>query len=74
MLNAPDTNFISSLRKNFINFANDRIQTKISLYRDMPQFATADRTHSPVKPACKTLKRTIIRFRYNHIRFKIYQN
>ena len=29
MLNAPDTNFISSLRKNFINFANDRIQTKI---------------------------------------------
>lgn len=26
MLNAPDTNFISSLRKNFINFANDRIQ------------------------------------------------
>ena len=36
MLNAPDTNFISSLRKNFINFTNDRIQTKISLYRDMP--------------------------------------
>ena len=74
MLNAPGTNFISSLRKNFINFANDRIQTKISLYRDMPQFATADRTRSRIKPACKTLKRTIIRFRYNHVRFKIYQN
>ena len=36
MLNAPSTNFISNLRKNFINFAHDRIQTKISLYRDMP--------------------------------------
>ncbi len=29
MLSMPETNFISSLRKNFINFANDRIQTKI---------------------------------------------
>ena len=36
MLSMLETNFISSLRKNFINFANDRIQTKISLYRDMP--------------------------------------
>lgn len=34
-------------------------------------FATADRTRSPIKPAYKTLKRTIIRFRYNHVRFKI---
>nr|WP_315057612.1 hypothetical protein [uncultured Campylobacter sp.] len=38
MLSMLETNFISSLRKNFINFANDRIQTKISLYRDMPQY------------------------------------
>lgn len=29
MFNTPETNFISSLRKNFINFANDRIQTEI---------------------------------------------
>ena len=29
MLNAPDTNFISSLRKNFINFAKNCIQTEI---------------------------------------------
>ncbi len=55
MLNAPGTNFISSLRKNFINFANNRIQTKISLYRDMPQFATADRTRSPKNPLAKNL-------------------
>ncbi|WP_298953121.1 hypothetical protein [uncultured Campylobacter sp.] len=55
MLNAPGANFISSLRKNFINFANDRIQTKISLYRDMPQFATADRTHSSKNPLAKHL-------------------
>ena len=74
MFNTPETNFISSLRKNFINFVNDRIQTKIWLYCDMPQFATDDRTHLRIKPACKTLKRTIIRFRYNHVRFKIYQN
>lgn len=38
MLSMPDANFISSLRKNFINFANDRIQTKISLYRDISQY------------------------------------
>ena len=38
MLNAPSTNFISNLRKNFINFANDSIQTKISLYRDISQY------------------------------------
>ena len=74
MFNTPETNFISSLRKNFINFVNDHIQTKIWLYCDMPQFATDDRTHLRIKPACKTLKRTIIRFRYNHVRFKIYQN
>lgn len=37
MLNAPDTNFISSLCENFINFAGRRIQKlKIALYRDMP--------------------------------------
>ena len=40
----------------------------------MPQFATADRTRSPKNPLAKTLKLTIIRFRYNHVRFKIYQN
>ena len=75
MFSIPETNFISSLRKNFINLAGSRIQKlKIESYRDMPQFVTADRTRSRIKPACKTLKRTIIRFRYNHVRFKIYQN
>ena len=38
MPNTPETNFISSLRKNFINFTNDRIQTKISLYRDIAAY------------------------------------
>lgn len=56
MLSMPETNFISSLRKNFINFAGSRIQKlKIESYRDMPQFATADRTHSSKNPLAKHL-------------------
>ena len=74
MFNTPETNFISSLRKNFINFVNDLSKLKFDYTAICRNIATADRIHSRIKPACKTLKRTIIRFRYNHVRFKIYQN
>ena len=48
MLNAPDTNFISSLRKNFINFANDRIQRFKNLI--IPRYAVISRPLAPIRP------------------------
>ncbi len=51
MFNTPETNFISSLRKNFINFAGRHIQKlKIALYRDMSQY----RNRRPLPFANKT--------------------
>nr|WP_314071421.1 hypothetical protein [uncultured Campylobacter sp.] len=55
MFNTPETNFISSLRKNFINFVNDLSKLKFDYTAICRNIATADRTHSRINPLAKHL-------------------